>query len=111
MKAIITLLALGLSASAVFAAEPIEGKWKTANGETADIRSCDGSFCITLKTGKFAGKTIGTLKGTDSSYTGEITDPETNKTYSGSANISGNAMRLKGCVLGILCKSQSWTRI
>ncbi|WP_313196563.1 DUF2147 domain-containing protein [Shinella zoogloeoides] len=93
------------------AAEPIEGNWKTASGATAAIAKCGGSYCITLKTGKHAGKRIGKLDGTDADYSGSITDPETDKTYSGSGAVNGNSLRMKGCVLAILCKSQTWTRL
>ena len=64
-----------------------------------------------LKTGKHAGKTIGKMSGSGDSYTGEITDPANDKTYSGSASIAGNALKMKGCVLKILCKSQTWSRL
>lgn len=111
MKTIVLATALTLAAFAAHAGEPIEGNWKTASGETAAIAACGSSYCITLKTGKFSGKQIGKFVGTDGSYTGEITDPAENKTYSGSGTISGNALKMKGCVLKILCKSQTWTRI
>ena len=103
-------LALGVVGTAV-AAEPIVGDWKTATGATAEIAPCGGAFCVTLKTGKHAGKRIGNLSGTDGSYSGEITDPETDKTYSGSGAVSGNSLKMKGCVLKILCKSQTWSRL
>jgi uncharacterized protein (DUF2147 family) len=93
------------------AAEPIEGNWKTASGATAAIAKCGGSYCITLKTGKHAGKRIGKLDGTGADYSGSITDPETDKTYSGSGAVNGNSLRMKGCVLAVLCKSQTWTRL
>ena len=93
------------------AAEPIEGNWKTASGATAVIAKCGGSFCITLKTGKHAGKSIGKLAGAGADYSGSITDPETDKTYSGSGTVNGNSLRMKGCVLAVLCKSQTWTRL
>lgn len=93
------------------AAEPIEGNWKTASGATAAIAKCGGSYCITLKTGKHAGKRIGKLDGTGTDYSGSITDPETDKTYSGSGAVNGNSLRMKGCVLAVLCKSQTWTRL
>ncbi len=94
------------------AAEPIEGDWKTLVGDTARIAPCNGdSFCITLVNGKFQGKQIGTLKGGAGSYTGQITDPKDNKTYEGSAVVTGNALKLTGCVLKIFCKSQVWTRL
>ncbi len=98
-------------ASAGFAAEPIVGNWKTASGETAAIAACGSGYCITLKTGKHAGKKIGSMNGAGDSYTGEITDPANDKTYSGSASISGAALKMQGCVLKILCKSQTWTKM
>ena len=42
-------------------ADPIEGNWKTKTGETAAIAGCGGAFCITLKTGEYAGKSIGKM--------------------------------------------------
>lgn len=95
----------------VQAAEPIVGNWKTASGATAEIAPCGGSFCVTLKTGKHAGKRIGNLAGAGGSYSGEITDPESDKSYSGSGSIDGNSLKMKGCVLKVLCKSQTWTRL
>ena len=103
--------ALAFSAASVQAAEPIEGNWKTASGATAQIAPCGGSYCVTLKTGKHAGKQIGKLSGTGASYTGEITDPKDDKTYSGSAAVSGAMLKLKGCVLKVLCKSQNWSKL
>lgn len=103
--------ALLLASTAAQAAEPIMGNWKTASGETAAIAGCGASFCVTLKTGKYAGKQIGKLSGTGGTYTGEITDPKDDKTYSGSGEVSGNSLKMKGCVLKILCKSQTWTRL
>jgi uncharacterized protein (DUF2147 family) len=111
MKRMAILATMALVAGLAQAAEPIEGSWKTASGETAMITSCGGSFCVTLKTGKHAGKKIGTLAGTAGSYSGEITDPEDDKTYSGSGTIKGDTLQMRGCVLKILCKSQTWTRL
>ena len=101
------LLAPGLA----LAAEPIEGNWKTASGATAVIAKCGGRFCITLKTGKHAGKRIGKLEGAGADYSGSITDPETDKTYSGAGTVSGKSLKMKGCVLAVLCKSQTWSRL
>ena len=94
-----------------WAAEPIEGNWKTASGETAAINKCGSAFCVTLKTGKHAGKQIGKMSGTGGNYSGEITDPEADKTYSGSGAVSGNSLKMKGCVMSVFCKSQTWTRL
>jgi uncharacterized protein (DUF2147 family) len=111
LAALAFVAGLAQTAGSAQAAEPIEGSWKTASGETAVIASCGGSFCVTLKTGKHAGKKIGTLAGTAGSYSGEITDPEDDKTYGGSGTVKGNSLQMRGCVLKILCKSQTWTRL
>jgi uncharacterized protein (DUF2147 family) len=105
------LAATMLLAGAAFA-DPIEGNWKTQSGETAAIGGCGGGFCITLKTGKHSGKQIGKLSASGGNYTGQITDPATDKTYKGKASISGSSMKMSGCVLGgLICKNQTWTKL
>ena len=111
MRHLLIAAAFVLSAGLANAAEPLEGNWKTASGETAAISKCGGAFCVTLKTGQHAGKQIGKLAGTGDTYTGEITDPAANKTYSGSGTVSGNSLKMKGCVMKVLCKTQTWTRL
>lgn len=93
--------------------DPLEGDWKTQAGSTAGISSCGASFCIKLKTGSHAGKSIGKLKPDGSSrYSGTITDPATDKTYNGKATLAGSSLKLSGCVLGgLICKSQSWSKL
>lgn len=103
--------ALVFSAASVQAAEPIEGNWKTASGATAQIAPCGGSYCVTLKTGKHAGKQIGKMSGADGAYKGTITDPEADKTYSGSGKVSGNSLKMQGCVMSVFCKTQTWSRL
>ena len=105
-----SVLALSFAGTAM-AAEPIVGNWKTQSGETAAISQCGGSYCVQLKTGKYSGKSIGKMSGSGNSYTGEITDPANDKTYSGSASISGSSMKMKGCVAKILCKTQTWSKM
>jgi uncharacterized protein (DUF2147 family) len=107
----LAILALLVSAG-VACADPIEGDWRTQSGETAAIGDCGGGFCITLKTGKYKGKGIGKISAQgDGRYAGSITDPATDKTYSGKASLSGGSMSMKGCVLGgLICKSQTWTK-
>ncbi|ENN86245.1 hypothetical protein RHSP_34621 [Rhizobium freirei PRF 81] len=111
IRVIILAAALFVSASTAYADEPIVGNWKTVAGDTAAIAPCGDSYCVTLKTGKYAGKQIGKMQGTGGSYTGELTDPSEDKTYSGSGTVSGNTVRMKGCVLKVFCKSQTWTRL
>jgi uncharacterized protein (DUF2147 family) len=103
-----TLMLLAVQAGA---AEPIEGNWKMANGDTAQIAKCGSGFCVTLRTGKYAGRQIGSLSIVNGAYTGKITDPESDKTYSGSGSVAGHSLKMQGCVIKILCKSQTWTRL
>jgi uncharacterized protein (DUF2147 family) len=107
----IAVTGLMLVAAPALSAETIVGKWKTESGETANIGSCGSSFCVKLETGKHAGKQIGKLAGKDGNYNGEITDPANDKTYAGSGTINGGKLSMKGCVLKILCKTQTWSRI
>lgn len=108
------LFAAGLSAVLGVApaiADPIEGAWRTQSGTTAAIDPCGGAFCIVLKDGKYAGKHIGRLKRDGAAYAGQVTDPKTDKTYSGKASVNGASMTLKGCVLGgLFCRGETWTR-
>ncbi|ODT30111.1 MAG: hypothetical protein ABS35_07225 [Kaistia sp. SCN 65-12] len=93
-------------------ADPIEGSWKTKGGDTAAIAACGSSFCIKLTTGQYAGKAIGRMKADGGgNYSGSITKPSTGKTYSGSARLSGSSLKLSGCVLAVLCESQTWKKL
>ncbi|PZO81701.1 MAG: DUF2147 domain-containing protein [Mesorhizobium amorphae] len=104
------LLALGMGAAS---ADPIEGSWRTKSGATAAIASCGGSYCITLKSGQHSGKRIGTFSAAgEGRYEGKITDPANDKTYSGKASLSGNTLKLGGCVLGgLICRNENWSRL
>ena len=107
---IIIASALAISGTS-HAADPIAGNWKTQSGETARIAACGSSYCITLSTGKYAGKRIGRMKKSGASYSGTITDPTDGKQYSGSAKIKGKGMKMKGCALKIFCKTQNWRKL
>ena len=111
-KLSMAVAALTLMAGAAYA-DPIEGNWKTQSGETAAIGNCGGAFCITLKTGKHAGKQIGKMSASgEGSYAGSITDPADDKTYKGKAKLNGGSMKMSGCVFGgLICKSQNWTKL
>ena len=110
-RIVLAVLSLALANVAVQAAEPVLGNWKTAHGETAKITACGGAYCITLVTGKFSGQQIGKMSGAGADYEGEILDPQADKTYSGSAKVSGASLKLTGCALKIFCKSQTWSRL
>lgn len=103
--------ALLMTAGGAFA-QDITGNWRTDSGETAAITG-GGPYAITLKTGKFAGKRIGSMSAAGKNrYTGQITDPASDKTYNGKAAVNGNNLKMSGCVLGgLVCRSQNWKRM
>ncbi|MCT7376018.1 DUF2147 domain-containing protein [Chelativorans salis] len=94
-------------------ADPIEGRWKTGSGNTAEISACGGAFCITLKTGPHAGKQIGRFEPQgEGSYAGTVTDPNKDKTYKGKGSLEGNVFTMGGCVLGgLICRNETWSRM
>lgn len=107
------VLAVSLAMTGVAAADNIEGRWRTDNGGTTEIAPCGDAFCITVRGGEHNGKRIGRMKADgDNRYSGEITDPANDKTYSGRATLSGDALNMKGCVLGgLFCRGQNWKRL
>ncbi|MHA6325146.1 DUF2147 domain-containing protein [Roseivivax sp. CAU 1753] len=127
MKAILTALAgLALSATAAFA-DPIEGIWKTEVDDGAyahvQMRPCGDKLCgVIVRTFKGAseyespnkGKTLVqnmTAQG-GGKYEGRVWRPSNNKIYLGKMDLSGNTLKLRGCVAGgLLCSSQNWTRV
>lgn len=92
-------------------ADPIEGQWRTKSGETAQIAQCGDAFCVTLTTGSHKGKQIGRVSGSDGKYSGTITDPKNDKTYSGNASLNGDTLKMQGCVAKIFCRSENWSRL
>ena len=112
-RSIMFALAALLATSGMALADDIEGRWKTDSGATAEIAPCGKAFCITLRSGAHKGKQIGRMNADgDNRYSGDVTDPANDKTYSGRASLSGNALSMKGCVLGgLICRGQNWTRL
>lgn len=93
------------------AAEPIVGNWHTPSGHVARIEACGGAYCIFATAPKFKDRQIGRMTASDDGYSGQITDPETDRTYSGTATVTGSSLKLTGCALKIFCRSQTWTKL
>lgn len=124
--------ALLASLSLPAAAQDASGTWLTASGETrVRIAPCGGSLCGTIVWTKNAGakdanNPKANLKGRnlvginmitmkpagDKKWSGTLYNPQDGKTYSGSLTQTGaNSLSLSGCVAGIFCRSQTWTRV
>src|SRR5580692_10585587 len=121
------------------AADPL-GTWYTADKESqVRITNCGGALCGALvwlkepndpatgrpKTDKnnadatkqsrplIGVQIVLAMKpgGTPDQWSGEVYNASDGKTYSGSFTMTGpNTAELKGCVMGVICKSQTWTR-
>ncbi|NTE88411.1 DUF2147 domain-containing protein [Agrobacterium rubi] len=108
---ILALVAIGITTSPAKAVEPIEGKWKNGPVDIVAITPCGESFCLKMASGEYAGQSIGKLRGKGLDYSGDITDPADQKTYSGSGTVSGTTLKLKGCALKIFCQTVVWNRL
>ena len=98
--------------SAAAMADQIEGQWRTGSGGTVNVFGCGSSYCIKVIGGQFNGRQIGKLRKSGDRYTGNITDPENDRTYRGSAWFSGvNTLNMRGSVLGgLIGRTDVWTR-
>ncbi|PRD46002.1 DUF2147 domain-containing protein [Phyllobacterium phragmitis] len=111
-KILFAAAALTLAAGPAFAEEPIVGSWKRSNGTIIKYEACgSATYCGTVMTGEYKGKSIGSMAGTGGAYKGKVNKLDEGKTYSGKANVKGNTLSLAGCVMGgLICKSESLAR-
>jgi uncharacterized protein (DUF2147 family) len=55
---------------------------------------------------------IGMKPAASDRWTGALYNPENGKTYTGGVSLSSNdVLRVRGCVLGILCGGENWMRV
>ena len=126
MKSLALAAVLVLAGTAVLA-DPIEGTWQTEPDEGAfayvKIAPCGKAFCGSIIR-TFKGKSeyqspnLGKQIVTDmvpqgeGAYKGKVLRPADNKIYNGKASVSGDRMKLAGCIAGgLICKNQTWARI
>ena len=124
------LVGILLLAAGGAAADPAEGMWRTqANdeGTFADVRiaPCGAALCGRLQTAYGAsGRPIevpdpnativaGMRPSGGGAYDGgTITDPQAGRTYRAKMALSGDSLKVSGCVAGgLLCRSQTWRRV
>jgi uncharacterized protein (DUF2147 family) len=128
--------AMTLVAGSAFAAD-VTGLWATpGNGGQVEIAHCGNSLCGKLVTSDHIkadparkdaknkdeaqrGRPLKNLQmlydftGGPTKWTGgKVYNPEDGGTYSGTIELlSANELKLKGCIVAPLCKTQKWTRI
>jgi uncharacterized protein (DUF2147 family) len=117
------ILALGLGAvfvGSAGAADPF-GTWvRPSTGTQVNFYNCGGKLCgkiVAVKDQSRKGE-IGTVimngaaRTSDNEWRGDVLNTEDGKTYSGVVTLEGpNALNLKGCALGFICKGETWQRV
>jgi uncharacterized protein (DUF2147 family) len=130
MKQILAAIAaIGLLAgpAAASAKSPLEGRWKNGKMEVV-IAPCGGALCGTVVKASPA-QQAKAERGSDTELVGarlitkiQPTGPRTYKARvfvadhnmyaSGTINqVSSNQLHVRGCLLGIICKSKTWDRV
>ena len=107
-------------------ADPVHGNWRSAPGDDGvylhvRISACGNRICgkITKVIGKANPTSLGKSiiknmkadgKGVYSG--GTIWAPDRDKTYKSKMKLSGNKLKVSGCIAGgLICRGQTWTRL
>lgn len=96
------------------------GKFIRASSETiVDFYDCGGNLCGKIVSVKdksdmdTVGKLIldGAKQVASNSWKGDLIDVTTGKRYDGTITVSGDELKLEGCLMVILCSSETWQRM
>jgi uncharacterized protein (DUF2147 family) len=129
MKTLALAAVLAVLSTAAFAADPVEGVWKTVPDDNGNfghiqVKPCGAAFCGTLiKAFDGSGAAIDSpnvgkriiwdmVAYGDGFYDdGKVWSPDRDKTYNSEMQLTGNKLAVKGCVLGICRDGGTWTRV
>ncbi|MEM1375627.1 MAG: DUF2147 domain-containing protein [Pseudomonadota bacterium] len=124
MKKFIAAAALSVLGSAAFA-DDVLGTWRSEAGETGgyitvNMAQCGSKICGTIasvvgndNTSIVGRQIIANMSpnGGGAYSGGTIWAPDQDKTYKSKMQLSGNSLKVQGCVLGgAVCRGQTWTR-
>jgi uncharacterized protein (DUF2147 family) len=132
-------LASGAAGSAAHAGDGPYGVWQMSNGKvTVKVSDCGGKLCATIvglknPISKIDGKPkvdrenpdpalrkrpviglsilIGMKPSGEGKWSGAIYNPDDGNTYSATMKLDGGTMKVKGCVVGVLCKTNDFVRV
>jgi uncharacterized protein (DUF2147 family) len=129
MKHLATALAALIVSAGMATADPVEGLWRTAPGDSGgflhvSIYGCGSAICgVIRKAVDKDGKEVAdyehlnrrmlwdmSAEGNGSYGGGKIWAPDRGKTYNSKMSLNGNALTVEGCVMGF-CRGQNWTRL
>jgi uncharacterized protein (DUF2147 family) len=127
MKHILTATMALMLGTGMALADPAEGVWQTevddGNFAYVTIAPCGAAFCGVISRtfnaeGEFASENIGRTIVIDmvpvsaGEYEGQVWRPSNDKIYIGTMTVTGDAIRLRGCVAGgLICSGQDWVRV
>lgn len=127
MKKVLMAAVAAIAIAGTAWADPAEGTWQTEvdDGAYAQvvIAPCGAAFCGTINrtfnaSGEYQSPNLGRqividmVPAGDGSYAGQVWRPSNNKIYIGKMDVTGNQLRLRGCVAGgLICASQNWSRL
>ncbi|MGV6812890.1 MAG: DUF2147 domain-containing protein [Brevirhabdus sp.] len=126
MRKMILAAAVALSSVGMAVADPVLGVWKTQvdDGAYAHVTfsNCGAKVCGVISRtfnsgGEYKSPNIGKQlvwdmapQGEGYYKSGKIWQPSTDKVYKSKMTLSGNTLKVSGCV-GPICKKQTWTRV
>ena len=127
MKLRFTLAALALVATPAFAADPIEGFWRTigddnGNSGLIEVAPCGTKICGVLITAydssgaEISSENVGnqiiwnTVNKGGGVYRGKVWSPDRDKTYNSKLILTGDQLSVSGCVLGVCREGGVWSR-
>ena len=124
-KLVLAAAASVLMAGAAFA-DPVLGIWKTQVDDGAyayvTISECGAKVCGVIsrtfnadgeyKSGNIGKKLVWDMQpeGDGAYRNGKIWQPSKDKVYSSKMDLSGNTLKVRGCI-GPICKKQTWSRV
>ncbi|MCR8725361.1 DUF2147 domain-containing protein [Frigidibacter sp. SLM-1] len=124
-RILVAVLGLALAPLAALA-DPVEGLWKTEvdDGAYAHVRfgPCGDRLCGVIantfnSAGEYKSENLGRkivwdmrADGGGSYSGGQIWQPSTGKVYRSKMQLSGDTLKVSGCI-GPICKKQNWTRV
>lgn len=126
MKALILAAVASVTMAGTALADPVLGVWKTQVDDGAyahvTLSQCGAKICGVISrtfnaTGEYQSANLGKSlvwdmepKGDGEYRNGKIWQPSTDKTYNSKMDMSGNTLKVRGCI-GPFCKKQTWSRV
>jgi len=129
MKPFLYAAALTFSLTGLAAADPVLGTWQTPKDDNGkyghvQVKPCGSAVCGTLVQSfnadgsSYASENVGKriiwdmkANGGGAYSGGKVWTPDRDKTYNAKMALSGNSLKVSGCILGICRDGGAWKRV